>query len=124
MNNSSVPSDEAFRKASAAARERNRGLSDLCSMLLNQFRGKGLHEVFIQYSRYKNTFVVHLFMRTNKDVACVHVDGFSGQITEAIYKGLEDAGRGSRKELNVSINFDSHENVLNSSAGDYYDYMQ
>ena len=51
--NRNIPSDEDFARADAAMRQRDRGLSEVRSALLERFSAKGLHEAFIFYSPKK-----------------------------------------------------------------------
>ena len=61
MSKNSIPSEEDFRRAEAADRERYRGLSEVCEQILNRFSEEGVHDAFMFFSQKTNTFVSYVF---------------------------------------------------------------
>jgi hypothetical protein len=120
MREENIPSEEDFDRAREAMRDRDRGLSEVRSRLLERFRDCGLHEAFVQFSPAGQTFVAHLFFRQNHQVDEASRSGLSARIRSAVAEELEKAGRGSRDSLRISFEFDSHENVEAHFEGNYY----
>ena len=120
MSLKNIPSEDDFARARAAMRERDRGLSDVSSRVLECFRSAGLHEAFVFYSPTKNLFVAHLFYDLNTQLAEATASGLSEQIEGKVVEELAKAGRGSHDAIKVCFEWDSDENVKTNFGGDYY----
>jgi len=115
-----IPSAEDFKRAKAADRARNRGLSEASEIILKQFDKQGVHECFMFYSPANNSFGAYIFYRWNFQIDAAEKFGLSSRIKEAVYSALEQVDRGDRNSINLNIEFDSHENVEKNYEGDYF----
>lgn len=124
MNKNSIPSEEDFKRAENADRERNRGLSEVRDHILNCFRKNGVQEAFIFFSPEKDTFGAFVFYRWGRQLKEAEDSGLTSQIKDAVLDELEKVGRGSRNTISVDFKFDSHENIEQNYDGDYYNYLR
>jgi len=124
MTYNKIPSEEDFARADALELERDKGLSDVRDRLLEQFRDKGVHELFVFFSPDTETFGAYVFFLKNDQVEDAKKSGLSSQIEEAIRNELENVGRGDRDLLKLNVEFDSHENVEKNYGGDYFDRLR
>lgn len=120
MNPKHIPSEEDFARARAAMRDRDRGLSEVRSRVLERFKSRGLHEAFVIFSPSKELFVAHLFYRLNSQIQEAGKSGLSDDIQRDILDELARVGRGNRETMNVQFEWDSDENVKTNFEGDYY----
>jgi hypothetical protein len=120
VSKKNIPTDEDFRRAEAAERERNRGLSQVRDALLHRFTGQGLHEVFVFFSPKTDSFGAFVFYRLHRHVEEARESGLEHQIRQAVFEELENVGRGRRDTLSASFEFDSDENVQANFEGDYF----
>ena len=115
-----IPTEEDFRKAEEADAKRNRGLSDAAETIKREFKLRGVHQVFLFYSSSIDEFGAYVFYNDNKAVRSAGQNGLSDKIRHSIYKELERHGRGNRDEITLTVEFDSHENVVENYEGDYF----
>jgi hypothetical protein len=101
-------------------RERDHGLSEVRSRVVDLFKDEGLHEAFVFYSPANELFVVYLFYRLNDEIPAAEKSGLSAKIKQMVIEELERVGRGNRDTIKVEFEFDSHENVEANFEGDYY----
>ncbi|MCP3920954.1 MAG: hypothetical protein GY714_00055 [Desulfobacterales bacterium] len=120
MSKNNIPSEEDFRRAEIADRERQKGLSEVRDHILNRFSKEGVYNFFILFSPEKNYFGAFVFYRWDKQITEAKESGLSSKIVSAVYEELEKAGRGTRSTIEVEFEFDSHENVERNYEGDYY----
>lgn len=114
-----VPSEEDFLKARALMRERDRGLSEVRSKILERFSGDGLHEAFFFFSRNSNAFIGRMFFRWSRQLEKIEDERYVENIRSAVVEELHKVGRGVPEEMRVLLDFDSHENVESKFGGDY-----
>ena len=117
--NRDIPSDENFRRASEAIRKRSRGLSEIRDEILNKFRGSVIHEFFI-FDLSEKSFKAFVFYNTNKQLEESDNTEFAEELQETIFELLEKFGRGKREDIDLKLEFDSHENVNQLFGGDYF----
>ena len=118
-----IPSEEEFVKASEALSKRSRGLSVIRGEILKKFQDKNIYEFFIfDISEY--SFKAYVFFRWNKQLKELSKTNLSVEIENFIYRQLEDSGRGKKKDLQLKIEFDSHENVERNYGGDYFSRLK
>lgn len=120
MTSNHIPSEEDFARARAAMRDRDRGLSEVRSRILERYNLAGLHEAFVLYSPAKELFVAHMFYRTNSQIGTAEASGVTSQIKNDIVEELVRVGRGSRETIKINFEVDSHENVAANFEGDYF----
>lgn len=120
MSSRSIPSDEDFVRARAAMQERDRGLSEVRSTILNLFGPDGLHQFFILYSEPHNLFGAYLFFTTQSALVAAEHSGLTDAIKSSVADQLERVGRGEKAALNIRFEVDTDENVQNEYDGDYY----
>ena len=120
MKQRNIPSEEELAQASAALRQRSRGLDEVREKVLSEFQSdERLHEFFI-WDCSEMSFKAYIFYEKKSNIAEAEKDGLSSAIRNFIHDALEDVGRGSRDSLSVDFEFDSHENVVGNYEGDYY----
>ncbi|HID08503.1 MAG TPA: hypothetical protein EYP10_15305 [Armatimonadetes bacterium] len=125
MSKRNIPSEEDFRRADAADRERHRGLSEVSEQIKNRFEKSGVHEVFMFYSsKTPNTFYSRIFYRWTRQIEEAEKSGLASRIKDAVYEELERVGRGDRKTIKVDFEFDSHENVERDYGGNYFNRLR
>ncbi len=123
-NNRKIPSDEDFARASAALRNRSRGLSQVRDKILASFQGSGeLHEFFILDSSEKS-FRAYVFYRWERQIKEAEKSGLAHKIKNAVFDELEEVRRGNRSAIHVDFEFDSHESVEKNYDGDYYSRLR
>ena len=120
MSKRNIPSEEDFRRAKMADRERNRGLSEVCEHIMKCFKRDGVYEVFLFFSPRANQFGAYVFYRWERQIKEAEESRLTDRIKDAIYEELENVGRGSRDAIKVVFEFDSHENVEKNYEGDYF----
>lgn len=120
MSSNSIPTEEDFARARAKMRERERGLSEVRSRIVERFQREGLHEAFVFYSQSNDLFVAYLFYQRNEQIEAAEKSGLSAKIRQAVLEDLEQVGRGKQDAIKVNFEFDSHENVEANFEGDYY----
>ena len=115
-----TPSDKDFAKASAALRNRSRGLSQVRDRILERFQTSGkLHEFFILDSS-EYSFRAYVFYRWERQIKKAEESGLAIKIKNSILHELKNVGRGDGETIHLEIEFDSHENVEQNYDGDYY----
>ena len=124
MSKNNIPSEEDFRRAEIADRERHRGLSEVRDYILNRFSKDGVHETFILFSPEKDTFGAFVFYRWDRQIEEAEESGLASQIKDVVFDELENVGRGNRNTIRVDFEFDSHENVEQNYEGDYYNRLR
>lgn len=124
MSRPNIPSEEDFARATAAMKNDDRGLSDVRQRILERFRDVGVHECFVLYSRPTDTFIAYVFYLSERDISEGAQSGRWAEIREAVYDELAAVGRGNRDKLNVTVEFDSHENVEKNYEGDYFNRLR
>ncbi len=124
MSKNNIPSEEDFRRAEIADRERHRGLSEVRDHLLNRFSKDGVREVFMFFSPKKDSFGAFVFYRWERQIKEAEKSGLTSQIKDAVFYELEKVGRGNRNTIRVDFEFDSHENVEQNYEGDYYNRLR
>lgn len=123
MSKKSIPTEDDFERASAALKKRSRGLSDIRENIIARFKGGGfLHEFFI-LDCAESAFRVFVFYKFDIQIDEAEKAGISEQIKNAVFEELELAGRGSRGEIEVYFEFDSHEGVQRTCGGNYYNRL-
>jgi hypothetical protein len=124
VSRNNIPSREDFARAKAAMKKLDHGLSHVRDQILARFHERGLHEIFVLYSRPTNTFMAYVFYRLDNDIVHGDESGLSAEIRDAVYKELAAAGRGKQDTLNVRFEYDSHENVERNYQGDYFNRLR
>lgn len=120
MSRGSIPTDEDFARARAAMQNRDHGLSDVRSTILNHFGPDGLHQFFILYSENHDLFGAYLFFNTQSDLMAAEQSGLTGKIKSSVANEVERVGRVEKAALNIRFEIDTDENVQNEYDGDYY----
>lgn len=118
-----IPAEEDFARASKALSHRSRGLSEIRGEILNKFKDKDVYEFFI-FDTSEKSFKAYVFFRWDWQRTELSKSKLTMELEKNIYRLLEDSGRGSKDELQIEIEFDSHENVELNYAGDYYSRMR
>nr|VFK06722.1 MAG: hypothetical protein BECKLPF1236B_GA0070989_100216 [Candidatus Kentron sp. LPFa] len=118
-----ILSEEDFARARAAMRERDQGLSEVRTKILERFQGEGLHEAFILYSPANVLFVAYLFYLCNDQIKKADESGLASRIKQAVIEELGCVGRGNRDTIKIDFEFDSHENVEANFEGNYYNRL-
>lgn len=124
MSQNNIPSKEDFLRAKAAIRKDDYGLSEVREKVLAQFKGKGVHEFMVLYSRKTDSLGAYVFYDVDSQIGEAVETGLAKKIEEAVYEGLENVGRGTREDIKVNFEFDSHENVVRNYEGDYYNRLR
>lgn len=124
MSQNNIPSKEDFLRAKAAMRKDDHGLSEVRESILAKFKGKGLHEFMVLYSRKADAFGVFVFYELDNQIGEANESGLAKEIEQVVFEELEKVGRGSRKGIKVNFEFDSHENVERNFEGDYYNRLR
>jgi hypothetical protein len=124
MSGNSIPSEEDYARAKAAMRANDRGLSAVRANILDRFKDSGLHNFFILYSPAARRFGAYVFFRCDRHVSESDNSGLSAKIRDSVLDELVAVGRGGRDDLDVTFEFDSHENVERNYDGDYYNRMR
>ena len=120
MNESShIPSEKDFERASRRMREKARSLDVVREAVLKKFGGTCLHEFFILDQRDVD-FRSYVFFKDAKDLEESTQRALDQEIIRFVYQELERVGRGSKNNIEVAFEFDSHENVKIKYGGDYY----
>lgn len=123
MSLKNVPSEDEFAKASAAIRNRSRGLSEVRDKVLSLFKHSGeLYEFFILDSS-ENTFRAYVFYRWDRQIEESVLSGLADKIKSTVFTSLEQIGRGSMNSIKVDFEFDSHETVERNFGGNYYNRL-
>lgn len=119
-----VPSEEDFARASAAIKERSRGLSEVRQKILDHFRSSGeLHEFFI-LDCAERSFRAYVFYPREKDVEMARKSGLESRVKDSVFKELANVGRGGRDTIEVKFEWDSHENVERHFEGNYFNRLR
>jgi hypothetical protein len=124
VSKNKIPTEEEFARAKAAMRQNDRGLSEVCERMLNRYKDEGVHKVFVFLSPHHREFGVYVFYRLDRQIAESDASGLSARIQVAVIDELVAVGRGSREELAVTFQFDSHEGVEREYGGDYFDRLR
>lgn len=117
-----IPSDEAFARAKARRKERDRNMGDVNHMLKDFFKklcGNKAHNSHV-IAEDDRKFRAYIFYKKNEDVRDAKESGMQIQLVKFVYDELERQGRGDKDSLDVTFEFDSHENVLSNFEGDYF----
>ena len=118
-----IPSEEDFARASAAMKQRMRGLSEVKDRIKSQFEDSGvLDELFIS-SQSETSFTAIVFLNKDDDIAEAEQSGLTAKIKDAVYGELGKVGRGDRNAIEVAFEFDSYENVRRN-YGNYYNRIR
>lgn len=123
MSEKNIPSKEDFARAKAAMRKNDQGLADVRAQILSEFAARGVRELFVLFSPASNCFGVYVFFHLSTQIEEAERSGLAEQIKAAVLDALERVGRGHRSSLNVSFEFDSHENVERDYGGNYYERL-
>jgi hypothetical protein len=124
MSGRNIPTEEDFAWADAAMRHRDRGLSEVRSIILNRFVANGLHQVFILYSPDNDLFGAYLFFNNEDEQIASEQSGLTEQIQASVLDELERVGRGEKSALNVDFEIDNDDNVQREYDGDYYSRLR
>ena len=124
MSQNNIPSEEDFARAKALMAERNAGFDEVSENIKERFGRDKIHRVFMFYSPETDTFYARIFFLKDDQIEEAKKSGLAAQIEDAVYKALEDVGRGDRDTIEVVFEFDSHENVEKNYDGDYYDRLR
>jgi hypothetical protein len=118
-----IPSEEDFARASAAMKNRSRGLSDVRDRILERFKPSGeLHEFFI-LDCSERSFRAYVFYPRMEDITAAVQSGLEVRIKNAVFDELEKAGRGNRDTVTIEFELDCHENVEREYEGNYYNRL-
>ena len=124
MSEKFIPTEEDLARASAALKQRSRGLSQIRDNILCQYAKRyKLHEFFILDSK-DTSFRVYVFFEKEKDAKKAINSGTVEKIKCLVYNELDLAGRGPRENIEVFFEFDSHEMVERNYEGDYYNRLR
>lgn len=100
-------------------RKNNAHLSEIATLFKDKFGPVSpLHWIAISGS--DNGIGVVIFFRTDSDITKCETNGTCEQMRTFIYDKLEEFGRGRRSEIDVSVEFDSFENVEKNFEGSYF----
>ena len=114
-----VPSDEDFERAKRLDREDSRGLEQVSENVTRRFKDRCPLHAFCILSQRDVDFRAYVFLEKDKDIETCRKSRVLEDLTSFVFEELERAGRGSRAEINVACEFDSHENVEANFDGDY-----
>lgn len=124
MSKSKIPTEEEFARASAALESGSRGLSQIRENILCNYAQKyKLHEFFI-FDSTETSFRAYVFFKKEKDVRNAKSKGLAEEIKSMVYRELKDANRGVRGNIDLFVEFDSHENIEDNFDGDYFDRLR
>lgn len=124
MSNRKNLTDEDFARASAILKNRSRGLSQVRTEILASFQNsEELHEFFIMDSS-EISFKAYVFYNCEWQIKEAVKSGLALKVEKSVFDELEKVGRGSRSEIHVDFEFDSHENVEQNYDGDYYSRLR
>lgn len=124
MNQNNIPSKEDFLRAKAAMKKDDHGLNKIRDMILDRFKGKNVHEFMMFYSRKTDSFGAYIFYDMDSQIDDAVETQLAKEIEDAVYEGLEIVGRGTKENVKVKFEFDSHENVVRNYEGDYYNRLR
>jgi len=124
VNKKNIPSEADFARAKAIMRHNDRGLSEVRSQILHQFGTRGVHELFVLFSPALNSFGTYVFFDFDSQIEDAKQSGLAEEINVAMLNALEKAGRGEISDLDVTYEFDSHENVVKNYGGNYFDRLR
>jgi hypothetical protein len=114
-----IPTDKDFERASKLMAERSKNLDEIRNTIKKVFRNKyPLHEIYILPQRDVD-FRAYIFFEKVSDIEKCRKIGVVKEIEDFILNELERLGRGSRDEIKVSFELDSHENVEANFEGEY-----
>ncbi|MFH1301365.1 MAG: hypothetical protein ABIK07_09915 [Planctomycetota bacterium] len=114
------PTKEEFARAKAEMRYEERGLNVVCDQVLKRFHKRGVHECYLFFGSDPDGFVARVFYLKDSMIAEGEQSGLSSEIKEAIYDELTAVGRDELTLHNLTVKFDSHENVEKNYGGNYY----
>lgn len=124
MSKSHIPTEEEFARASDALEKRSSGLDQVRDNILRNFPQEfRIHEFFILDSS-ETSFRAYVFFENEKDREKACRTGMTEDIENCVYEELKAAARGSKENLDVAFEFDSHENVKNDFEGDYFNRLR
>lgn len=123
MSDKTIPSKEDFARAKAAMRRNDQGLSHVRAQVLERFKGKGLHELFVLYSPRSRSFGAYVFYRWDREVDEAARSGLAQDIKSAVLVELEKVGSGNNGLVHVDFEFDSHESVERDYEGNYFNRL-
>jgi hypothetical protein len=118
-----IPTEEEFEKASEALRKRSYGLSEIRDEILKKFKEQNIYEFFI-FDVSEKSFKAYVFFRWDWQRKELSKTKIAGEIEDFIYQQLENFGRGKKVDLQLEIEFDSHENVELKYDGDYFSRLR
>ncbi len=114
------PTDNEIAKAHMQDALQWRGLEAVTRNVKRVFAGRCSLYYFAIIPEGDKRFRVFVFFNKDKDVELSQSQGVAEQIKDFVLEELECVGRGSRNELEVYFEFDSHENVKKECGGNYY----
>jgi hypothetical protein len=124
VSGSSIPSDDDFARASAALKQRSRGLEEVRKMILAEFDEDGAVCEFFILDSSDRSFRAHVFFNLDQQIEKARQAGLTQRIEDAVFRALQTAGLGARDEIEVEFEFDSQENVERNFEGNYYNRLR
>jgi hypothetical protein len=116
---SKIPTREQLDRASKALAERARVLAEARERVFARFVTRcHLHKLSLM-DQMDVDVRAYVFAETDADLKAMHAAGLDRELMDAVYEELERVGRGSREQLKVAFEFDSHEQVEAKFNGNY-----
>lgn len=119
---SDTPHDHERFRQKLPLSERLKGMDAIGAIVADRFRKSSVKDVFILPQRDVD-YRAYVFFEGDEDVARAKQADILHQIIESIYSELCKAGRGSRNNIELDVEFDSRERVGRDFGGDYYARM-
>ncbi|MEO5913969.1 MAG: hypothetical protein ABIS50_07025 [Luteolibacter sp.] len=116
---SDIPTPEEFEMASQAMRQKARCLDDVREGVKRRFGSPDPIREFFILSQRDVDFRAYIFFGRGEDLELAGKTGLQGKIVDFVFSELERLGRGSRDQIRMAFEFDSHENVEANFEGDY-----
>jgi hypothetical protein len=115
-----IPPDIELRLARAVAADRkaNAHLNDIWTLFWSKFRPVSPLDHFSIMGTSKGIWAT-IFLVKNSDIAECEASGMNQMMRDFIWDKLEEFGRAKRGDTNVTIEFDSYENVEKHYRGSY-----
>lgn len=109
---------ERLLQASRLLAHRARGLNEISETLAERYKERSVHRIWLTDSS-ETAFAATVFYESDNDIKEAAASGLSSEIVNALYEQLEEKGRGTRNQIALDVDFDSHESVMREYNGNY-----
>lgn len=109
---------ERLLHASRLLEHRARGLDEISETLAERYKERSVRRIWLTDSS-ENAFAATVFYESDNDIKEAATSGLSSEIVNALYEQLEEKGRGTRNQIALDVDFDSHESVMLEYNGNY-----